>query len=111
MCDWMIASVCSLLNTCLLPLMNCHVPSDVSVGSCHVKWSLLPSVYAVDLSGYGSGGMVVLHVAQRPSCVALYGIWHWLHFWDAAGRSCGGACGVGFLAGSSLRSRCDLIAL
>ena len=107
----MIASVCCLLKTSPLPLMNCHVPSDVSVGSCHMKCPLLPNVYAVDLSGYGSGGAVVSQVAQRLSGVGLCGIWPRLHLLDVGGRICGGECGVGLFAGSSLRSRCDLIAL
>ena len=91
--------------------MNCHMPSDVSVGSCHMKCPLLPNVYAVHLSGYDSGGAVVPQVAQQLSGVALYGMWHWLHLFDAGGRTCGGDCGVGLLDGSSLRSRCDLIFL
>ena len=70
----MIASVCCLLKTSPLPLMNCHVPSDVSVGSCHMKCLLLPNVYAVHLSGYGSGGADAPQVAQQLSGVALYGM-------------------------------------
>ena len=81
------------------------------VGLCHMKCPLLPKVYGVDLSGYGSGGAVVPQVAQRLSGGVLCGMWHRLHWLDAEGRSCGGACGVGLLDGSSLRSRCDLIAL
>ena len=71
------------------------MPSDVSVGSCHMKCPLLPNVYAVHLSGYGSGGTVVPPVAQRLSDVGLCGIWHRLRLLDAGGRSCGGACRVG----------------
>ena len=107
----MTASVCCLLKTLPSPLTNCHMPSDVAVGSSHMKCPLVPSVYAMDLSGYGSGGAVVPQVAQWLSRVALCGMWHRLHLLDAGGRICGGACGVGLLDGNSLRSRCDLIAL
>ena len=108
---WITASVCCLLKTVPSPLMNCHMPSDGAVGSCHMKCPLLPNVYAVDLSGYGSGGAVVPQVAQRLSGVMLCGMWHRLHMLAAGGRICGDACGVGLLDGNSLRSRCDLIAL
>ena len=81
----MTASVCCLLKTLPSPLTNCHMPSDVAVGSSHMKCPLVPSVQAMDLSGYGSGGAVVPQVAQRLSGVALCGMWHRLHLLDAGG--------------------------